>query len=374
MRKIDWRVAASVVGMGVGMLLAGHSLVGCADSSSGSSHPAVSQLRQGVNLLDVRNPKWGVNAAYAKGGHAVFLETRVGMIKPDVYRQAYPNEPPNEMDLRLVDDLGNTFYVQRGGDKMIDSTWEADLARAVRGSNSVTADQAAAYWDLAQEGAHALALALPTGFKDHAYHFSAAATLAAPHHDTAAKARLTELSAKYPTMNVDYASWGSGSAAWTQYYTQTWHKGVACFFWACAGTHTSAVQYVNPNKGYWSVGINACNHGTCGGGSGTSSDCYSVSGAINGTNQSITGEGSGSISTISGGCNTGYNWDTPPGHECNEDAAYELWQTYSGSTGTALGDMNSFDWEGDGNGHNYACNCNNSPNGCSGDWSGPTCP
>ena len=369
MSKINWqvaRVALGAVGIGVGLMMGGHALMGCADSS-GSSRPAASQLQQGLTLLDTHSAAWGVSAAYREGSRVVYLESRVGAPKPDVYQQSFPSEPKNEMDMRLVDGLGNTFYVQRGGDAYIDPTWADDLRQARSLKTQPSDTEREAYWGLAQRAASAVQGQLPAGFESHAFHFAQFAA-APPNLESSAIAKLADYRKALQT--TEYANWsGSGTL---QTYVQTWSKPIVCSLWTCVGTHTPTVMYyAQAGATVWSVAINACNHGTCGGGSGTTGGCY--------TNDywfsyvSYTGETTSDLSTT-GGCNSGYNWDTPPGHECNDDAAYELWQAKEGTTETSLGDMNNFNWGADANGRNFACQCGASSNSCSGDWNGPSCP
>ena len=67
MRQVfGWR---SLVGSG--LVLVGVLAVGC----STSDRPPVSQLKQGLNLLDVRDPSWGMNAAFVKNDRVVYLKT-----------------------------------------------------------------------------------------------------------------------------------------------------------------------------------------------------------------------------------------------------------------------------------------------------------
>ena len=145
--------------------------------------------------------------------------------------------------------------------------------------------------------------------------------------------------------------------------------------------------------------INACNHGTCPGGSGLSKDCASTGGpfaygvSVNGETQ--TGPSGSGDNT--GGCQTAYSWNSGGyDHLCNDDAAYELWETKvgqawtnHGSPNVGPGDPNSvhgdaigFQWygpshcRGDACGQSpsyFACDCQTF-NGCSGDWNTPNCP
>ena len=66
-------------------LAAAACLVPACDNSS-SQRPAVSQLKEGVNLLDMKDASWGTNTAFVSAA-ASCTWTRVGALKPEVYRQ-----------------------------------------------------------------------------------------------------------------------------------------------------------------------------------------------------------------------------------------------------------------------------------------------
>src|SRR3569833_3174076 len=99
--------------------------VGC--TSSVDTRTPVADLNQGLNMLDTSDASWGVTAAYRENDHAVYLEQRVGAMKPQAYREEAPEEPANEIDMRFVDENGITFFVQRGGDGYVDPTWAQEV-------------------------------------------------------------------------------------------------------------------------------------------------------------------------------------------------------------------------------------------------------
>ena len=49
--------------------------VGCTSSAT-DTRPPISELKPGLNMIDVSDPSWGVDAAYVKEGHVVYLEER----------------------------------------------------------------------------------------------------------------------------------------------------------------------------------------------------------------------------------------------------------------------------------------------------------
>jgi hypothetical protein len=386
----SWQV---LFGVGAGLLVAGYSLalVGCSDAAPTTGHPAASQLKEGLNILEARDPHWGFNAAYVKAGRVVYIESRLGQPKPEVYRNDSPEEPANEMDLRFVDQTNKTFWAQRGGDNWIDPAWTAEIQmNKVLDPSLSLADRDADY-TVAQEGAKALIAALPASFKDHVYHLNVFSSMTPPTRDATLVAKVNELSQKSPAPPQDKAYGYYGSSSWTQLYAAKYSKATGCFAWVCGGSHSAVAMYSNPNVGYWQYVIAACNHGTCPGASNISYDCYSWNGGgwfqygvqNNGsTAQGVTGSGDGQ-----GGCQTAYNWDSGGyDHLCNDDAAYELWEAKDGSQwtyqGFENGDAIGFQYYGSGwcrgslcgsSPAYYACDCQTF-GGCSGDWNTPNCP
>jgi hypothetical protein len=372
------------------------SLVGCEGSSPSSSHPGAAQLKQGVNLLDVSDSTWGMNAAYLKGSRAVYIETRVGAQKPEVYRTEKPEAPANEMDYRFVDQEGHTFYAVRGGDSFVDPTWASDIDTS-RGLPASAYAQRDNDFQIAQEAAGALALALPTTFKDHVYHMTDFAKLPVPSQDATIQARASVLAEKPLPAEAEYgtysgyatdvtvnaeslyviASHSATQTGWWYSYNQAY--SCHCSWWSCSTCYRTAWAFYGA--------LVTCNHGDCANSmsyqceSATVNNTATVSGT---TTSSLTGNNDGY-----GGCQTAYNWDSGGyDHLCNDDTAYELWQGKGGGwtgwsySGTA--DNIDFKWYGgshcmgtiNGCGQSpsyFACQCN-SFGGCAGDWNAPNCP
>src|SRR5689334_24833467 len=110
----------------------------CAFGCANNDRPTVSSLEQGLNLIDVSDPTWGMSTAYVKGEHVVYIETRVGTLKPEFYRMVYEGDSTHEMDMRWVDEQGRTFLVQRGGDNFVDPSWETEIEASVANSANIT--------------------------------------------------------------------------------------------------------------------------------------------------------------------------------------------------------------------------------------------
>ena len=326
-------------------------------------------------MIDVSDPSWGMTAAFVKDGHVVYLEQRVGALKPQVYRDTAPEEPANEVDMRFVDENGVTFYVQRGGDTYVDPTWHDDINAAF--SASVSPDQRIADFQLAKEAAQAISLKLPDGFAALDYHVKQFAARPVPEEDPLLIGRVDEIESKRPA-DQPYWDWGGGEAWW-------WLQGdlydkTVCSVWVCVARHSGVAMFAY--NGGWSLVVNGCNHGSCPGSSNMRYACSSNSGVWRQW-VSLTGEHNGGNS-VGAGCRTSYSWNSGGwDHLCNDDSAYELWQIKNGSMGDGNqwnqnGNAYSFLYNGPGTGGdgswvNYACYCG-ANNGCNNDWSRPICP
>jgi hypothetical protein len=391
----------TLMGLGAAVVVAGYSftsLVGCAsDATPASSRPAASQLKEGVNILKADDASWGLNAAYVSGGRVLYIESRVGQLKPEVYRTDSPNEPKFEMDYRFVDQDNHTFMAQRGGDSFADPTWDAEITASRHLSHEAYASRASDM-RLATEAATALAAALPPGFEDHAFHFAAIASHPAIPDDPQWQKQASVVVEPTVEERAQLAYGTDGYGSYSIFNTNKWSKPTVELTWFYAASHSAGYQgdyegYFNSAGTFVTIGwvwmLSACNHGTCAyGGNGIGYDCYSQGSAWQ-YNTTITGSTAGGVTGSNdrlGGCQTAYNWNSGVGsHLCNDDAAYELWQSKNGSPGSDAnggsntGGPNSFDAYM--SSHCRGSLCGQSPSwfscgqyGPAGDWNTPNCP
>jgi hypothetical protein len=354
-------------------------LAGCAGEVS---RPDVGQLQEGLNLLDVKEPAWGMSAAFRQGQRVIYLETRVGPLMPEIYRQDDPDGPQNEMDMRLVDKNGNTFYAMRGGDNFVDPTWAAEVEISKRAK----VDPAARDLDfrLAKEASVAFMKVAPATFKFHVRYVASYAARPVPSEDEQLRQRAAliprvdapgALNANDPARReTGYGNYNLGDYMWLE--TDKYSGDTGCFLGLCVAKHSATRMWVyrwNNGAPYWILSIDANNHGRHAGDSGMGYNCYSSASTwawgatISG---STAGDATGNWDS-QGGCQTSYSWNSGGwDHLCNDDAAYELWQAKSGGMATTQGDGISFTWTS--NAH-FACACQNN-SGCDGDWSSPNCP
>lgn len=345
---------------------------GC--TTSATSRPTIDELDDGLTMIDVGDPSWGVTAAYKKDHHVVYLEQRVGALKPQAYRDEAPTEPPNEMDLRFVDETGKTFFVQRGGDEYVDSNWAVEIKDSL--AAPAPDEQRTRDFVLAREAAGLFAKAAPPDLAPFAFHAQSYAARPAPSEDPVMQKKVDTIEQSRPQEQA-YGDWAGGGAWWLE--GDLYDKGTSCVFWYCPARHSGVVLWAYQTT--WQLAVIACNHGTCPGNGGMSYDCYSTSGVWR-TNPYITTETNGSTS-IGGGCRTSYSWNSGGNnHLCNDDSAYELWQVKNGGPGGGSYDTNGNGYTfmyngpgtgGDGSWVNYACTCAYN-NGCDNDWSRPICP
>ena len=347
--------------------------IGCTSSAT-SSRPTIDELQPGLNMIDTEDPTWGVEAAYVKDGHVVYLEQRMGALKPQVYRDSAPNEPANEIDMRFVDENGETFFVQRGGDQYVDATWADDINVSLK--NPAPDDQRVRDFQMAREAASLFAQGAPPTLKAYSYHAEQYAARPAPSDDPVMIKKAQDIEASRPT-ETGYGNVSLGGSWWLE--GDLYSKSTSCVFWYCPAKHSGVAMWAYQTS--WQLAILACNHGTCPGGSGMGYNCYSTSGVWR-DNVTLSGE-SNSSTSIGAGCLTSYSWNSGGyNHLCNDDSAYELWQIKNGNSGGWSYDTNGNGYDfvyngpgtgGDGSWVNYACTCayNNS---CNNDWSRPICP
>jgi hypothetical protein len=337
--------AAGMMAMGTGSVM----LIGCGSGTS-TYHPPASQLKEGVNLLDVKDPAWGANAAFVQGGRVIYMETRVGPPKPDVYRQSWPDDPPNEMDMRFVDQNGYTFYVMRGGDSLIDPTWSEEIGKTQAANRMVSNADRNLDWQMAQAGAKALAGALPTGFQDHAFHLTSFSRLLPPAEDPMMQAKLERIkAAPLPAGDRPYGNFSyAANQSWLE--TDAYSGDTGCAVWICVAKHSATRMWDaewNGSAYTWVLAVDANNHGRHATDSGMGYHCYS-NGGWYGAGTTISGSTAGSATGSwdgQGGCQTAYSWSSNNNaHLCNDDAAYELWQAKSGTVNTPYGTNTSFWW------------------------------
>jgi hypothetical protein len=364
--------------VGGGGLVVAVVLSGCAGEIS---RPPADQLQQGLNLLDVKDPTWGVAAAYRQDNKVIYIETRVGAPMPEIYRQDNPDGPQNEMDLRFVDQNNHTFFVQRGGDNYVDPTWADDVAA----SRHAKIDPASRDLDfrMAKLASAAFAKVVAPELKFHAYHFTNFAAQPVPSENADLRARVANIPTPEtpgavapgnPTpKELGYAWYSNGDYDWLE--TDRYSGSTGCFAWICTAKHSATIMWDykwNNGSPFWIMAVSANNHGRSYSDSGMGYGCYSNGGWFYNPNTSgSTAGGATGNWDGAGGCQTSYNWNSGGwDHLCNDDAAYELWQAKSGSWQTSQGDQTGFVWTS--NAH-FACACQNN-SGCDGDWSAPNCP
>ena len=331
----------------------GLAAMGCTVGSE-PTLPSVESLAQGVSILQ-SEPDYGVTGAYRAGDDVVYFQTRVGYLKPEFYRESFPDEPANEMDMRFLDRDGNTFYLQRGGDSFVDPTWGEDFDDAFQ--VHVPDAQRAHDFELAQQAGLEFPKSTPPELSAHAFEMRQVGERPTPAQDPKLSARAAEIEAARTAAD---STWGGSGSWWLEGDMYT--KSIAIF-----GSHAGVAMYAYDTG--WHLVLVGYNHSDW---SHMSYKCYSSSNAWI-QNPSFDAETNTSIKNVTGGCSTPYNWNAYGGeHNSNDDASYELWQSKEGKTNTSHGDSRTFQWQA--NNKHYACGVSCGGN-CGGRWTAPAnCP
>jgi hypothetical protein len=322
-------------------------VVGCGSDPGSAPASKADAFQDGVNILS-SNPAVGVSIAYKASGRVVFLETKVGQLKEEPYRTAFPDEPMNEMDARVLDQEGRVFGYVMGGDKVIDKSWGKDFAFTTSHPIMSAAEgaQRTADFLLAREGAKAFAAQAGPELADHVFHLSHM-TQRVPSEDTHLLQSAASAEAKLAagTTPADREFGGNGCG----YNLQEGELFYKSFVLIANHSATIGWNY-NGCYGDWDQYWVTCNHGTCADMSNMSYSCSSYSlGWTVWENQALLDffsaqwcEGvdqwgnciNGDGLELNGACtNSGYGIDIADitvygsgdaNHVCNDDSANEL--------------------------------------------------
>jgi hypothetical protein len=324
---------------------------GCSGGAGDSSRPAIASLSEGLNVLDASDHTWGFHAAYVKAGHVVYFSSRVGVQRPEVYRQAWPEDPANEMDARFVDEKGETFILRVGGDTLVDPTWAQDMKAGHAATPVSDPTLRTLSFQLADEMAtvmkNELGKKVPAEFVHHVFQGESLGHVKLPQIDPAeleSRAHMfkTQLGDVPYTTNGDWNQWYVQQYSGTVIYIPFYPSGCSQLpspMGGCGSQQESwhtAERFWNYqwNNGspYWSMYVDACNHGRCAwdgltyatarwGNAGWIWNNESDTMWLQSPNQDVTGTG------IGGACQTSYSWNSGGGsHLCNDDSAFEIWQ------------------------------------------------
>lgn len=315
----------------IGRALTCAALFACAAcAQNGSPRPPVASLKNGLTILQAA-ADWGMNAAFRSADHVVYVETRLGPETPEAFRLDDPRAPLHEIDVRYVDEFGNPFSMQRGGDTFLEPSWTTDL----QSRTPVSAEHRKLDFQLAKEMGQSMIAAMPGNMVEHV---QPAALLVAttPSENTRLAARAVELQKQH------------ADAPYTNHWWQSdmYWKSVAII-----GAHTAAYAFdYNYDTSSWDWSMNTCNHGTC------AMSYYCYSGSVQGQPfwNVFTGDTTqNNYSGNNGACCTQYAWS--PGynqHNSNDDGYYEMYQSKYGRYPGGCADNGT---RGDGCGNTYSC-------------------
>lgn len=299
--------------IGVGLLLAAgvvSGLTGCGSTADGTDHPSVETLPQGLTVLSATDA--AVKAVFRKDMHAVYFETVRGVPLVESYVREHPEWGTHEMDARILDEQGNTLVLQRGGDKFLDPTWEADVERMVKRQRATHTKTPIESIQLANEALAALSASKELVARPD--HLQTSVRLgkdvfAERGNGHPVRIPTPEVAAKLPysceTLDSSCDWYWSGYGTYTVKYT--------CIDWFCTGHHSAVVANA---LGYT---IYTCNHGGC---ANTLNKTTPCSGG--GYGGFLASERSTDTGSITGACFTSYSWWSGGGsHNCHDDSRME---------------------------------------------------
>lgn len=325
--------------------------IGCAIGSTGSDSTqsgSTASTTEGLHVVTADVTQGKLVAQYVKSGRAITFELRLGPkmeLPPDA---TTPEAPTMEVDARILDAEGKTFFMQIAGDKAMDSSWKSPQGDGID-EHARAADFAAA---AEAEGAFR-ALTLPTELAELRLAGMDIAKSVARATDTSGKTAAFPgaAGATTPTAPADPATattkgvvYWSPTSSVTIWDYQIYKKAVVASFIA----EHSAVRLRGWSSSYsLLVYQDACNHGTCAGGSAMTSHC-NYSGWLNddGTHSRyFFRESSSSQDTVTDGCLTTYGAFFDNGsHVCNDDSLIQrqaiTYDAYQDQWGGTCGDDN----------------------------------
>jgi hypothetical protein len=324
------RVLLGVGAMAAGIVLVCGSMTGCT-ANTGSSSSSQSTLKPGLNILSA-DPHVGVSAAYVANGRTVYVQTNVGKLKEQLYREKFPNEPQYEIDSRAVDEEGRTFIVVIAGDNLIDPSWASDWASQKPISSAAEGVQRQADFVLARDAVNALATQLSPEFADHMFHLTNM-TRVLPQESPRLQARAHALEATMPSERTFTAN-GCGSN-----YQEGWLFAKS---FEIIAQHSSVEGWnYNGCSGSWDEQVVTCNHGTCANDGSMGYQCgaygnWGYNALLDYWSRENNTSTNNSYNT--GACWSGYGIDVAditvygsgdPNHECNDDSALEMQEIYN---------------------------------------------
>jgi hypothetical protein len=312
--------------IGGGALLA-IVVAGCA---AGSGPPSPTSLPDGLTILH-SDPAVGTSAAFKQNSRIIYLQTAVGPLKQDFYRQEHPNEPAYEMDARAVDQEGRTFRLIIGGDKLIDPSWAADIQAAPRIMTAAEGIQRQADFIMARDAADAFLGQAPAALADHVFHLTSM-TRIVPQENAKLLQRAAVAEATMPIERTYTANGCTSNLQEADEYSKSDYV---------IASH-SAIWGWNYNgcTGSWDESVVTCNHGTCAndGSMGYQCSSYSNNWSVWSYNALLDYWSRENNTGTNNGYNTGACWSGygiyeawvhlqgsgHPNHDCNDDTALEL--------------------------------------------------
>ncbi|MGZ5968321.1 MAG: hypothetical protein ACXWP4_11690 [Polyangiales bacterium] len=306
----------------LGTLAIAFAGVACAGASPDGTEQGAAARADGLTILEADAASGKLVAVFRKDGHEITYDMRLGPKMEVPNDSADPETPSYEIDAQILDEAGQPFYIQTGGDSFIDKTWH--MPKEVKGFDEA---RRVADFGLARDAEQAWRGAtLPTALAelrlagmDIAKGLRNATDMKGKTTTPTVPAAPAEPTTDSPSLAPKVDSYYDSSVNIWDY--QRWKKPTLGDIF-----EHSAVTLRGWTSGYSLVfQRNSCNHGACAQSTAMTSYCnYSGWLKDDGTHsrwfESETGT---NIITYSGGCNTPYGISLGD-HVCNDDTILEI--------------------------------------------------
>lgn len=249
LRSIRFTIVASLslIALGTTALPAAGNASSDQSSARFSTVLALGQeLREGLtSLLTVPN---GIYGSYELDGKIVYFETRRGPRTPKILRDGDPATPKFEIDVRFMNQDGEPFLIQIGGDAPLDHTWTEATAEFKADTQAKTEFQLAA---------STIETLRKLKFTRKFFHERQALLALAPVVDSA---QVLEKIEQAPDQALSAPTL---LAANTYRHRVEIHHKKCCFGFFGFGRHGATIGKYISSSGVTTTAVITCNHGTC---------------------------------------------------------------------------------------------------------------
>jgi hypothetical protein len=231
----------------LGLLMMPLSAVSGAKTDSARFKDVLTSDQNLSNAITVLTPvAKGLTGTFEQDGKVIYFKTRRGPRTPASLRAGDPDTPEYEIDIQFLDDNGEPFLTQIGGDKLLDNLWDkskANLKDKLKTKNN---------FDLADQ---ALTSLKKLKFKNKYKYEQKALIDLAPVVESAQVTEAVE-GASAPTMEAQANVVANNYSQRIEIHHKSCCLGL--------GRHSATIGKYSLN-GVTTTAVITCNHGTCAG-------------------------------------------------------------------------------------------------------------